>query len=123
MENHQYLPSEVINYTNFPELRKYKKSIEAVQTYAMRVNDAVTGYNSGKYNRIDLNASELLSNIDLCRSICGVLGASTNVCYDVLFVLREIQTTLQNILYLNTAYGDLYVGTPSATSSDGRSGI
>jgi hypothetical protein len=117
MEKQQYLPSEVVNYTNFPELRTHREDIELIQTYAKRVDLALADYEAGNYDRIDLNADELSTNVDLCRSVCDRLGTAPSVCYDVLLILREIQTTMQNVLHLKVKYGDLYVGKP--TTSEG----
>jgi hypothetical protein len=119
MESQQLLPFEVLNYTNFPELRTQRNNIEALQTYAMRMNEAITDFESGKYDKIALSDSELQTNIDLCRTVCEALGNASNVSFDVLMTLRDIQTTMQNVMYLKTTYGDLYVGTPTVTEEEG----
>ena len=120
-----YLPQEAVNYINFPELRAYKKDIETLLEYTLRVNTALADYNEGRYDKIDLNMEELKSHINLCRTICEALGNAPKVCFDVLIELREIQMHLQNLLYLKNKYGNRYIGTPTnaAKMASGERGV
>jgi hypothetical protein len=113
------LPNELPNYINFPEVRLQKDNITAVMSYSLTAQAALTDYNNGTYDRIDLNSDEIQSNIDLCRSICDVLGNANNVCFDVLLDVREIEKSLLKVLFLKRKYGNQIVGTPTNSDSSG----
>ena len=113
-----YLPSEAVNYVNYPELRTYRKDIETIMEYALRVGMALADYNEGVYDKIDLNAEELKTHINLCRNVCYALGTAPKVCFDVLIELRELQYAFQNLLYLKNQYGDQYIGKPTPSEDE-----
>lgn len=119
MESLYYLPSEQPNYINFPEVRTQKYNIQTVMSYSLTAQLALADYNSGRFDRIDLNTDEIQSNVDLCRSISDALGNAINVCYDVLLDVRTIQQNLQSLLYLKRALGNAVLGTPTNATTTG----
>lgn len=119
MDAAYYLPNEQLNYSNYPEIRPQRANIEAVLTYSQTVSTAMTDYETGKYDRIDLNTGEIQDNIDLCRTICGALGNAPKPCIEVLMEVRNVQKQLQNIMYLYGKSGSALIGTPTNTTSEG----
>lgn len=111
-----YLPSEAVNYINYPELRTAKPDIEAIMEYAMRVNLAVADYDEARFDRIDVNMEEVQRNIELCRRVCETLGTAPKVCFDILLDIRDIQNTLQNLVYLKRTTGNSIIDTPTITT-------
>lgn len=116
METTWYLPKERLYYTNYPEVHELLDQINDIEDYAKRVGVALNDYNSGTYNKIDVNIVTLQGYIDKCRSVTGTLGRAANVCFDLLIELRQIQTILQTIMFAYNRYGDQYVGTPTTAT-------
>lgn len=112
-----YLPSEVLQYRNYPEVNYALNDINTILDYAMRVNNAITDYVTGVFDKVDVDAHDLQVHIDLCRSVCYTLGTAPNVCYDLLMELRSIQSVMQTVMYTKNRYGDTYVGTPTLTTT------
>lgn len=118
MPSTHYLPSERVNYSNYPELRRFRTDINNIMSYMVTVDDALRNYNNGIKDKIDLNTNELETYITLCRNVTESLGNYSKVCFDVLLILRKIQTDLQNVRFLSREYGDKYVGRPTSTEED-----
>ncbi len=114
-----YLPHELVNYTNYPELLTYRQDIEDLLNYSLTVHNALQDYNEGIYDRIDVNMEEVQNHITLCRTLSDVLGKAPRVCFDVLLEIRVIQEHLHKLVFLKNTYGNQYVGTPSPTSEGG----
>lgn len=112
-----YIPTNTPNLINFPVLRSQQANINALMTYALRVSSALADYNSGKYNKIDLNMGELQQNIDLCRSTCYTLGTASSIPFDVLVELRKFQDQFQNVMTIYRVKGAAVVGTPTSTTT------
>ncbi|MNN36620.1 hypothetical protein D3C81_1505220 [compost metagenome] len=119
MDSTNYLPQEKLNYRNYPEVRDKQADINTLFAYALRVNEALISYNSGEFDKIDLNTNELETNITLCRSISETLGTAKNVCYDLLLELRVIQKNMQLVRYLGKENGTRYVGKPTVQEESG----
>ncbi len=109
-----YLPSEVATITNYPEIGEFQEEIALVYIYADQVNTAIDDFLNGRADRINLNAEDLVQIIELCRTICAVLGRADTKCFDVLLNLRKCLQAMQQALYLRNKYGTKYVGTPTA---------
>jgi len=116
MSSTYYLPSEELRYRNYPEINTVLTDVNSIISYAKRVNIALVNYNSGAYDKIDVDTVALQNYIDLCRSVNAILGNATNVCYDLLVEIRALQTEFQTIMYLKNKYNNKYVGTPTSTT-------
>lgn len=116
LEAAYYLPKEITNTINFPELRTVAADVSQVVIYSNLAQLALSDYQSGKVNRINLNSDDLQSNVNTCRGICETLGKAPNVCYDILLSVRAIQMNLQNLIFLKRKFGDTYVGVPTNTT-------
>ena len=115
---YNYLPNEIVNPVNFPELDKVKTDIETINTYALKVHDALTAFDTGIYDRIYVDPAEVEFYARLCRNVAETMGTAPNVCFDVLYSLRKIQKTFNNILYLYREHGDFYVGVPTSVAEE-----
>lgn len=115
MEQFYYLPNEQVNYINYPELRTYRADIVSIIAYAEVVATAVSDYQKGKKDKIDLNTDEVQQYINLCRSTSEVLGKAPKVCFDVLMELRNVQVQLHGLMHLRRKFGTKYIGEPTVT--------
>ena len=113
MDSVLYLPEEVLNFTNYPEIKDIVPDISALIAYASKANTALQAYLSGVSDKIDLNISELSAYIVSCRNICNIIGTAPNVCFDILVDMRELQDILQTFAYVKNRYGNQYVGSPT----------
>lgn len=123
LETSIYLPSEVANLTNYPELRAQRANLTAIMDYALRATSALADYNEARYDKIDLNAGEIRQAIALCRSTSEVLGTAPKVCFDILLEIRTVQEDLQNLLFLRVKYGTKYIGVPTITTPTGEGSV
>lgn len=114
-----YLPKEAVSFVNYPVLREEQGNIETLMTFALRVHSALTDYNEARYDKIDVNMDEVETNINQCRATTLRIGTSDRIPFDVLFELRKIQHTLQNLRYLYTQQGKNLIGTPTTSTTSG----
>lgn len=118
MESTNYLPDESFSFLNYPEIEQQLSSIEELLDYALMVNTAINDYNSGTYDKIDVNVTELNQYLQICKDIINILGNAPKVCFEVLLQLREIQKAFQTLLYINRRYHGEYIGIPSEGGSE-----
>ncbi len=122
MESTHYLPHEELKITNYPELSKVEDDIDAIQVFTMRTNLALTEYNEGLKDKVDIDVQELRKHIELCRSVADILGRASNVCFDILMEIRAIQHGLYDVLFTYQRFGSEYIGTPTADEDEGGIG-
>lgn len=120
MDVTHYLPEEELTTSNYPEVVSLKSDLLKIESYAERVNLALTWYEESEFDKIDLDVVEIEEYAQLCRSVCETLSTASKVCYEVLLDVREIQNILQELLYLRRKYGDEYIGKPTNTTEDER---
>jgi 5'(3')-deoxyribonucleotidase len=123
MENTWYLPEEIIDFQNYPEVTGVLDSISAIQNYTMRVINALQDYTDGTLDKIDINVTDLQKYINLCRSVLDTLGHAPNVCYDLLMELRETQSVFQTLMYAYNQFGSQYIGTPTDQTTAANSDV
>lgn len=119
MEKTHYLTEEELNFTNYPAVAREWESIQELIRYNLEVHSAVSAYTEGKASKINLSEVDLRKYISLARRTLEIIGTATNVCFDVVMPLREIQYNMQEILYGKNAFGSLYVGAPGAVAEEG----
>lgn len=116
--NTWYLPSELLQFRNYPEVNSVSEDIDDIMDYSMHVHLALVGYTEGLYDRVDVDSHNLQKYIDKCRNVCNVLGNAPNVCFDLLLELRGVQNVFQQLLYAKNRFGSQYIGTPTPISSE-----
>lgn len=116
MELSHYLPNEVLNVANFPEINAVKSDISILENFAMAVGIAVSTYNEGVTDKINVNQIKLEENIKRCRNVCEVLGSQPAPCFDVLLKIRELQMDFQELLYAHRSQENIFLGEPTKRS-------
>lgn len=123
MEITHYLPHEELKITNYPELSMVESEIDAIQVFAMRTNLALADYNEGRKDKVDIDVEQLRKHIELCRYVTDILGRASNVCFDILMDIRQVQHALYDVLFAYQRFGSEYVGTPTQTDETTEGGI
>lgn len=95
----QYLPSEALKFSNYPELYTVLDSLNQFQTMLNPIMLAVSDYDSGVEDYIYVDISALRAAINLSFTITDVLGRATNVCFDVLLPIRDAQEALNELIF------------------------
>lgn len=117
LESVNYLPSEVLNKRNFPIIAQFQDELSLVFVYYTAFNDALADYTAGVTDKIDLNANDLNTCIELTRLLCNAFGSATPVCFDILASLRECLYLFQQVAYAADQFSDQYVGVPTSGGS------
>jgi hypothetical protein len=99
MPSTQYLPSEVIQYSNFPELYQLKDKISDFQKAIVPIMTAISEYDLGQTDCIYVNIAEVQRVRDMSFDITEVLGMAPNVCYDMLLNFRDAQEALNELIF------------------------
>jgi hypothetical protein len=99
MPSTQYLPSEVIQYSNFPELYQLKDKISDFQKAIVPIMNAISEYDLGQTDCIYVNIAEVQRVRDMSFDITEVLGMAPNVCYDMLLNFRDAQEALNELIF------------------------
>jgi hypothetical protein len=94
-----YLPSEVLNYANFPEVLEQAEKINQFQKLLEPIMLAVSAYDLGTTDGIYVNIADVTRTRDLSYEISDILGMAPNVCYDVLIPIREAQESLNELIF------------------------
>jgi hypothetical protein len=108
-----YLTDEALTPRNYPEVALVEADIQTIFSYGLRANSAIEDYTSGTFDKIALDVNDLIVHVSLCRSVCNILGSAPSVCYDVLSEIRNIQSSLQQLVYIKSRHGSVYIGNPT----------
>lgn len=95
----QYLPSEEVKFSNYPELYTVLTSLTQFQTMLNPIMLAVSDYDSGAEDYIYLNISDVQAALNLSFTITDILGRASNVCFDVLLPIRDAQEGLNELIF------------------------
>jgi hypothetical protein len=99
MSSTHYLPSEVLQYSNYPEVHDLKDKIALFQSNAVPVMSALSDYDTGIEPYIYVNIAEVIKLRDLAFELSDILGAAPKVCYDVLLPIRDAQEALNELIF------------------------
>lgn len=94
-----YLPSEVLQYSNYPEVYELGSKIDQFQKGLEPIMLAVSAFDMGVENGIYVNIAEVERVRALSFEISEVLGSAPKVCYDILLPVREAQEALNELIF------------------------
>jgi hypothetical protein len=104
-----YLPKEELKLKNYPEVEAISSNIQALISYVMEVQKAIDNYSNNIADKVIIDIVSLKRYINAAEEITNILGNANNVCFDILVEIRQLQSVLQNILYIYNRYGNQYI--------------